>query len=264
MTHLGLAMIFLASLTDPRFEVSRTAGAALLEQHLNALRWEQAAMWSPAEVPTPSPDSDSSMKEDEKSAKGEVQEEGDEAVLTEEDWCESLTVTGSQWIDKVNRGLHRAVCESALWFDGLFGDRRLLEDREATYGRILLGLHGDERDGLEDFTNFEAKLSFPNLERRLNAFVGRGDRERIVTGQGQIEEYVPPAGLEDDEEWLIGLGYSPAKGRRSKTSFDVGVDLGFPMNPFVKARYRHRFFSATAAWSVSGPASSGSVKKVPG
>ena len=141
----------------------------------------------------------------------------------------------------MNRGLHRAVCESALWFDNLFGDPRIREDRESTYGRLLLGLHYDEREGFEDFTNFQAKVSLPKMERRLNAFVGRGDREQIVTGQNPVEDYVPPVGL-DDDEWLVGLGYSPARGRRSKTSFDVGVDVDFPMNPFVRARYRHRFF----------------------
>ncbi len=164
-------------------------------------------------------------------------------VLQDPDDCAMVAETGSRWIDRVNRGLHRAVCESALWFDNLFRDQRLrVDDREATYGRMLLGLHHDEREGLEDFTNFEANISLPNLERRLNAFVGRGDRDQIVSGQQDVEQYLPPGGFEDDDEWLVGLGYRPARGRRSKFSFDLGADLGFPMNPFVKARYRHRFF----------------------
>ena len=165
-------------------------------------------------------------------------EEDDPSIY---DPCALRTVEGGEWIDRLNRGLHRAVCESALWFDDLFGDVRVREDRRTTYGRVLLGATWDEQREWGDFTRFEVKVSLPTAERRFSLFAGRGDTERIVTGQSDVEEFLPPEGLEDDE-WLVGLGYSPVRGERNGWSFGLGVDAGFPMNPVARARYRHRFF----------------------
>ena len=96
------------------------------------------------------------------------------------DPCASEYLEGRSWIDWLNRGLHRTACETALWFDHLFGDYRLDEKLEATYGRAFVGVVWDEDYGFEDDLSFRARLHFPNMERRLNAFIGRDDREDLL------------------------------------------------------------------------------------
>lgn len=156
---------------------------------------------------------------------------------------------GPEFIDRVHRGLHRTVCRTALWFDSLFGDPSNFDEYRGTYGRLRVGIGWDDIDGIEEDTHFAAKVDFPNLEERLNAFVGRFDRDDLVEDRQRNIETIPAPvlGIPDDDEWLVGLGYTPRRGRRSKLSFDLGADIEFPMNPFLRARYRHRYSIGSAS-----------------
>ncbi len=161
------------------------------------------------------------------------------------DPCSLHIIQGEAWLDRLNRGLHRAVCESALWFDDLFGDDLAAEDRGGTYGRLLVGLEYNDLEEIDDVNSFHAEFELPNAERRLSGFVGRGDRDELVGDQQPRTGALPnrAASLPDDDEWLIGLGYSPHRSsRRSSWSYDVGADLEFPINWFAKARHKYVLF----------------------
>jgi len=167
--------------------------------------------------------------------------EEQESATEGPDPCASEYLEGTHWLDWLNRRLHRTACETALWFDHLFGDYRLDQELEATHGRALVGLVWDEQKGFDDDLRFRARLHFPNMERRLNAFVGRDDREDVLEdaqrrGPTSLPNLFDPA----DDEWLVGLGYRPISGRNSDLDFDVGMNFDFPVEPFVRARYRHR------------------------
>ena len=151
---------------------------------------------------------------------------------------------GRAWLDRLNRGLHRTACETALWFDRLFGDYRLDEELEATHGRALVGVIWDEQDGFEEDLRFRARLHFPNMERRLNAFIGRDDREDVLEdAQRRGATSLPSMFDPTDDEWLVGLGYRPVSGgRNGDLDFDLGMNFDFPVEPFVRARYKHRAF----------------------
>ncbi len=158
-----------------------------------------------------------------------------------EDPCASEYLQGRSWIDWLNRGLHRTACETALWFDHLFGDYRLDDELEATHGRALLGLTWDEHHGFEEDLRFRARLDFPNMERRLNAFVGRDDRDDILEDTERLRSNaLPELFAPSDDEWLVGLGYRPISGRNGGLDFDLGMNFKFPLEPWVRARYRHR------------------------
>ncbi len=169
---------------------------------------------------------------------------GGEAAADEDaDPCASEYLEGRSWIDWLNRRLHRTACETALWFDHLFGDYRLDEELEATYGRALVGVVWDEHYGFEEDLSFRARLHFPNMERRLNAFIGRDDREDVLEdAQRRGTTSLPRMFDPEDDEWLVGLGYRPISGRNGDLDFDLGVNLDFPVEPWVRARYKHRSF----------------------
>ncbi|MCY3932545.1 MAG: hypothetical protein OXH70_12580 [Acidobacteria bacterium] len=171
-------------------------------------------------------------------------EAGDaEAAAEETDPCASEYLEGRSWIDWLNLRLHRTACETALWFDHLFGDYRLDEKLEATYGRAFVGVAWDEHYGFEDDLSFRARLHFPNMERRLNAFIGRDDREDVLEdAQRRGATSLPRMFDPEDDEWLVGLGYRPISSGNSDLDFDLGMNFNFPIEPWARARYRHRFF----------------------
>ena len=172
-------------------------------------------------------------------AEGAAEEAEDEPV----DPCASEYLEGRSWLDWLNLRLHRTACETALWFDHLFGDYRLDEELEATYGRALVGVIWDEQYGFEDDLRFRARLHFPNMERRLNAFIGRDDREDVLEdAQRRGATSLPQMFDAADDEWLLGLGYRPISGGNGDLDFDVGMNFDFPVEPFARARYKHRTF----------------------
>ena len=174
----------------------------------------------------------------------DASDDGSEAAAEKIDPCASEYLEGRSWLDWLNLRLHRTACETALWFDHLFGDYRLDEDVEATHGRALVGVIWDEQHGFEDDLRFRARLHFPNMERRLNAFIGRDDREDLLEdaqrrGAASLPTMFDPA----DDEWLVGLGYRPLSGGgNGDLDFDLGMNFDFPVEPFARARYKHRTF----------------------
>jgi hypothetical protein len=144
-------------------------------------------------------------------------------------------------IDRIRRGVYRSVCVSANWFDDLFGNAREEQEHEPVWGRLLVGSHWDERDGVEEEIRFRAEVAFPNLERRLHAFIGRSDRGDVVSDRDNSGAEPPDIlSLPDDDEWLVGMGYNPLRSDRASFDIDLGADLEFPLNTFIKTRYRHR------------------------
>ncbi|MCG8456954.1 MAG: hypothetical protein MI919_11795, partial [Holophagales bacterium] len=148
------------------------------------------------------------------------------------------------WMEKMRQGVYRGVCESARWLDGFFGAESVEVEEGVTYGRIGLGLAWDEEDGFRERARLRARFDLPRLEQRWNAFVGRYDEEEFVTGRGDdLGSGVPELFRENPaRDWLAGLGYSPVRSGRSRFDVDAGVKLGFPMDPFVRAKYRYYLF----------------------
>jgi len=164
------------------------------------------------------------------------------------DPCALTEVKGEAWLDRLHRGLHRAVCDSALWFDDLFGDEIRDSKRDGTYGRLLLGVEYNDRREVHEISRFRARFELPNVERRLSGFVGRGDRDELVGDKFPRTGALPNSlSIPDDDEWLVGLGYSPQRSnRRSSWSYDVGADIEFPVNWYAKARYKRVLFPSNS------------------
>jgi len=181
------------------------------------------------------------------------------------DPCSPDAVDQEAWLDWIHTKVHRTVCGSALWFDSFFGDVRVDDERDATFIRVGAGASWDNREGWDADYRFRAKLSFPNLEDRLNLVLGRGSLEEVLSGEAEsFEEPAPILDEADEEEtaWLLGLGYVPLRGEKSRIGLDAGVRLRWPPDPYLRANYRlnHRLsrgalvrFRQTVFWeSVEG------------
>lgn len=181
---------------------------------------------------------------------GEIAEAGEGApAATAKDVCKDLPELASDaWLDRMHRAVYRSVCGSAFWFDSFFGGEETYLERDATFGRIGLTPHWSEQDGFELDGRFRAKIRLPRLEKRLSAFLGRYEEDEFATDRNPAFTNLPQVFEQTtDQEWLVGLGYNPFRGERRRFDIDAGVKVDFPLDPFVRLRYRRfRFISDTS------------------
>jgi hypothetical protein len=159
--------------------------------------------------------------------------------------CPVETKYVGTWLDRSQERLGWSVCRATLWFDGLFGDERAIAERDATYGYVQPKLDYNEHDGVDPDARFRAKINLPLADRRLNALVGRNEDDEDDQRQSRPSddnEQLPESFRDADDDWLVGLGYSPVRGSQRRLDFDAGVELRSPVDVFVQGRYRRHWF----------------------
>ncbi|HSN88032.1 MAG TPA: hypothetical protein VL025_14840 [Thermoanaerobaculia bacterium] len=146
-------------------------------------------------------------------------------------------------LDDSRRLLAETFCGATLWFDGLFGGQPDIENARAVSGRVELSTIYTEADGTEPKARLRLKYDLPNLENRVNVFLGRDDRDDFVRGREEgfaIRSAV--FGVETEDRWLAGLGYSPPGRWRERLDFRVGGRLSSAPEAFVQGRLRRNVF----------------------
>ena len=157
--------------------------------------------------------------------------------------CPLEPESGGTWLDRSQDRLGWGVCRATIWFDGLFGDVRAIEERDATYGYVQPRLAWNEIDGVDPDVRFRAKINLPLADRRFNALLGRTTADEPSSQSSDASAQQLPESFRDpEEEWLVGLGYSPVRGNRRRLDFDAGVELGAPLEMFTQGRYRRHWF----------------------
>jgi hypothetical protein len=153
---------------------------------------------------------------------------------------------GGSWLDRGQDRLGWSVCRATLWFDGLFGDERAVEERDTTYGYVQPRFEWSEHDGFDPKVRLRAKFNLPVADRRFNALLGRteaddDDLPRDPSRETGAEQ-LPESFRDADDEWLVGLGYSPVRGSRRRLDFDAGIKVRDPPDLFVQGRHRRHWF----------------------
>lgn len=151
-----------------------------------------------------------------------------------------------EMLDEARRLLEQTFCGATLWFDGLFGGEPDLESAREVSGRVELATLYTEFEGLEVKGRLRLRYDLPNLERRVNLFLGRDDRDEFIEDRREgfaIRSSV--FGLETQEKWLAGLGYSPPGRWRNRVDFRVGGRVKSSPEVFAQARYRRNVFVGT-------------------
>jgi hypothetical protein len=156
-------------------------------------------------------------------------------------------------VDRTQQALYDVVNNSAHWFDGFFGTAEIDQGSNVSRGRLTLGSHWDERDGIDFKLRFKARIPLPALENRTRLVFGRGDADDFVDGTESEEFDALPGQFSDfeDDDWLLGVGYS-RNGQFSKGfDFSVGMKLATPLEPYVRATYRwNRALSSNWLWRL--------------
>jgi hypothetical protein len=155
--------------------------------------------------------------------------------------CRGPDVEG--FIEESRQTLQETFCGATLWFDGLFGGEASVQNAQAVSGRVELSTLYTDYEGTDYHGRLRLNYDLPNLERRLRLFLGRDDDEEFVADRQEgfaIRSSV--FGLEDDDEWLAGLGYNLPGKYLARTDFRVGGRVSSEPEIFVQWRYRRNDF----------------------
>ena len=158
---------------------------------------------------------------------------------------------GEQWIDGVRRSTHGGLCRSALWLDGLFGDKHEFNDEDFR-GKLSIGFRHDEADGFDPRLRVRIKTRLPNVSRKFNAFIGRVEEDSFVSNTEDDQNRVTAVGLKsndnDEAEWLVGLGYRNPKSRIKGFDYSIGAKLSHGLSPYAKVTHRYMFTQSAAKY----------------
>jgi hypothetical protein len=156
-------------------------------------------------------------------------------------------------LDRTQAGVENVLTSTAQAVDNIFGSAEIEEGASVTRGRLSIGGQWDQRDGLRERLRLKARFALPALEERTSVFFGRGDVNDFVDGSGDDNIDTLPDRFNDfqDEDWLLGIGYSRDAKLRRGWSFGVGVRMKTPLEPFVRATYRwNRAFGDDWLWRL--------------
>ena len=153
-------------------------------------------------------------------------------------------------LDAAQRKLFETVCRANRWFDGLFGEENPDAAAKVTGRAELGGLYSDY-EGFKPRTRLHARWQFPNIDRRLNAFIGRDEEEDFVQDRQDPIARSSFFDLESDEKWLAGLGYSLPGTDRMHTDVRLGARLSSKTQVFAQGRARWVFYPGErTAWRL--------------
>lgn len=142
----------------------------------------------------------------------------------EHDPCRAALSPDEAMLDRTSRRVERMVCASSLWFDGLFGEPEYANRKHHVYGDIEISHSWSEYYGHKPRIRFDARFDLPNLDRRFSGFIGRDNEDDFITDRfdnSALRARFPQ--VNDNDEWLAGLGYSLPSRRHFRANFRIGV-----------------------------------------
>jgi len=159
------------------------------------------------------------------------------------------------WIDKVRSTSHTQLCKTVLWVDQLFGDEHQFDDQNFR-GKLSLGFRQDEEDGFDPRVRVRIKTKLPNVSNKLNAFIGRVDEDSYVSNTEVDQDSVSNVGLrsndDEDDEWLIGLGYRNPNKDSNGLDYSIGAKLSGGFSPYARVAHRYLFnYSERQFWRAT-------------
>lgn len=157
------------------------------------------------------------------------------------------------FLDRTQASVHGLVRGSSEWFDGFFGTTEVDKGENVRRGSVRLGGMWDERDGLRTRARLKARLPLPAFRERTRLMFGRGDAEEFVDGTATGNVDTLPSQFNDfqDDDWLLGVGYSRDGTLSRGFDFGVGVKLASPLEPYVRATYRwSRIYNDAWLWQL--------------
>lgn len=146
----------------------------------------------------------------------------------------------AQQIAQAQDDVYDIVHGTATKIDSFFGTADGDTQASVTRGRVSLGGQYDAYNDFDGRARFKAKVTLPAFEQRTRIVLGRGDADDTASGADSSDTPSLPSRFNDidDDEWLFGIGYSRDQKLRQGWSFDVGIKVSTPVEPYVRATYK--------------------------
>lgn len=144
--------------------------------------------------------------------------------------------------ERVSEGVGTTLDETAAWIDRRFG--KLDSYSERSYGYIRLVPLWVQHQGWEVESRLRARVNLPNIDQRLHAMFGAGDSDNFIAERpvlAELEEMSATKERFGDRSFLASLGYSLSESKYSSFRVSGGLRFNFPIEPYVRARYRRLF-----------------------
>lgn len=155
-------------------------------------------------------------------------------------------------LDESRRRLQETFCGATLWFDGLFGGHPDVKNARAVSGRVELSTLYTQADGTQPKARLRLNYDLPNLKHQVKLFVGRDQGDEFIRDRQEgFEIRSSVFGVETEDRWLAGLGYSPPGKWAERLDFRIGGNLGTAPEGFVQGRLRRNvFLGESAVWRL--------------
>ncbi len=140
--------------------------------------------------------------------------------------------------EKMQSSVHEFSCRTVRWIDGLFGNS-VDFDEEAVGGKLSLGMTWNEFEGVKAKARYRVRSDLPNFSDRWDAFFGRVEERAFISDTETLQQSAFREGIvNDDPEWLLGLGYNDRGQSKKGWDYSIGLRLSTPIRMYVKAKYR--------------------------
>ncbi|MGE5189938.1 MAG: hypothetical protein ACM3NF_07775 [Gemmatimonadota bacterium] len=142
-------------------------------------------------------------------------------------------------VDRTHETVTAGLEKTVQWFDSFFSDRRFLDEgTPESQLRLRTGVRFRERDGARYLARIHASLALPGTERRLRLILeGRGEQEQ--TAVLPVDPTAPEFDTGKAEQGSLQALYEFTRRHDINLSLRGGVRFHFPVDPFVKLRFRY-------------------------
>lgn len=143
-------------------------------------------------------------------------------------------------LDRTQSTGHNLINGAAQYFDNFFGANQVSDISNVSRGSMSVGAQQDQRNGFQQSFGLRAHIALPALNQRTRLVLGRGDADEMADGTADDNTDALPGRFSDfeDENWLIGVGFSRNQTFSRGWDFSVGVKIATPLEPYGRATYR--------------------------
>ena len=143
-------------------------------------------------------------------------------------------------LDRTQQTVHNVINGAAQYFDSFFGANEISEISNVSRGSMSVSGQHDQRNGFRQSFRLRARIALPALNQRTRLILGRGDTDQMIDGTAHDNADTLPGRFNDfeDEDWLIGVGFSRNQTFSRGWNFSVGVKVRTPLEPYASATYR--------------------------
>ncbi|MGB5354015.1 MAG: hypothetical protein WBN32_10430 [Woeseia sp.] len=159
----------------------------------------------------------------------------------------------SPLLDRTQQAVYGVTSGAARKIDSFFGSADVEEQATVSRGRLSAGGRWDKRNDLRKRVRLKARVALPAINERTSLIFGRGEAEELVDGSADDNIDSLPTRFNDfeNDDWLLGIGYTRDASLMRGWSFGAGVKLAAPLEPYVRATYRwNKSFSDDWLWRV--------------